>query len=695
MKTKNKTNHKINFLLILVGILILIEIGGVFAAGLTTLDSNSPDLKGRIEPGGHLDYVGDKLVKADFTFINDDAINLNGYKYKLKKGTHVKLDNKEITINVKGGSFSYYPVGDDKKEQSFSDIKSGGEFKFDEKGEIVSAKFSVDKETPLKLKGYKDYTLPKDSEVTIDGKNKKVDIVVPDGTKLDKSPEKEAGAEEGVVFSFKTKSNGALTLSNGDKFSSKDKDGNVLYSKGSGFYFTSQNSEIQKDGKTDFSIYNKDKKEVYLVFDKKDIVTLGDKSSIYIGEEGGKKTMILTSLKESGSAITFSENNRFGIKVTQQNTAAVQPDKGKVFIAQRDAGKVADIKISGGSSVTLDKRTFSAQVNNLYFDPNKQIDSGGSHGSLSVASKIVLVDNDEKNLLGFDVYANDRDQYASVNPNQIKEAGGLSFFNTRGNFYVSSTVAFNQLSYEQQKFYDGTLNPQIKQQISGSIAGKSGKEDIFKFQSIVEGLRKEDEKARQNPILASVRIRSGGGSGTIIGKSAKDGHYYVLSAGHLAGATRPGAKETIQLSDGRKFTATVVGGRGDWGGSGNDYSLMRIDQLVDNLPYIPIASESVILNKNDLALRIGCPGCGPFKQTQTKLGRIGNIIGHGSSEGIRGGESGGGLFSKGRLVGVVSTGGYYTGTNPIRQFARKLGLGDLIQGYILALLDKIKIYNTE
>lgn len=322
---------------------------------------------------------------------------------------------------------------------------------------------------------------------------------------------------------------------------------------------------------------------------------------------------------------------------------------------------------------------------NIILIPQKKIEAGFSYGSLSAAAKVVLVDDSGNRLPGinFDVYANNRDQYASVPDGQFKSS--LEFFKTKGNFYVSSTVAFNQLTPENQKFFDEDINPQTKEQIASVLRQNNGKEAVAALDRKLGELRIEEDNRRKNPPLASVRVHGGGGSGTIIGVDEKDGKPIILTAGHLGGATRAGYRysNNIDLADGRSVSGTSLGGYSDYGGSGNDYALIKLDQPIDKVPYVPVAGESHVVNKGDPALRIGCPSCGPFKQTQTRVGSVGNIIRHGTNEQIIGGESGGGLFHQGRLIGVVSTTGYYTGTAPIRNFLRQQGYGYLIKIMII------------
>ncbi|MFA5259101.1 MAG: serine protease [Candidatus Pacearchaeota archaeon] len=616
-----------------------------------------------------------EVVNGDFQALKDGTFYLNGQVYEVLAGTQLKFENGEVKVNSKGESFSYYPENKLDKKQTFSNLKDNAEFKVNKDGKLVEALFEVSADTEINLRGYK-YKLIKDSKVSL--KDNQIEISLPDGTKVE-APEKTSDAEEGVVFSFKTLSGKALILPSGDLFESGSK---VLYFDNDGFYFSDKNGVIKNsEGKEDFKIENtKEGNKVYLVFSKDDISKLGNKNSIFIG----KNNLILTSLNEKGPAVFFAENNRYGIAITSKNTAASQAIKGKVFIEQGEIGKVASIKLSGNSISTLDKRSFYGENGKFYFDPAKQIESNFNYGDFSAAAKIVLADNNGNRLsnINFDVYANDRDQYASVPDGKFQSS--LEFFKSSGNFYVSSSVAFNQLTFEQQDFF-ASLTPEAQQAVS--TYSKNGEKDgASVFQRTVGALIQEEIKIRQNPLKASVRVPGGGGSGTIIGVDKTDGKAIILTAGHLGGATSTGYRYTggygIQLVDGRKFDATVLGG---YNQGAYDYALIKIDQVINKIPYVPVASESHVVGINDPVLKIGSHGNTPFDQTPTRISKIGTnrII---TTSGNIHGESGGGLFHNGRVIGVVETTGSFQGTNNIRNFLKQMGYDYLIK-FIMVILN--------
>lgn len=290
-----------------------------------------------------------EVVKADIQTLKKGTFYLNGQVYEVSPGTQLKFENGKVSVNVKGGSFTYYPEKDTSNKKTISDIKDGGEFTIDNKGEITSAKFEASKESTFKIKGYT-YKLPEGAKV--DFKDNKISITLPDGKKVE-APEVDKDADSSFVTEF-TSESGKIILPNGDTFESASK---TLSWDKDGFYFSDQYSGIKNDkGQEDFKIENKAGNKVYLVFDKSKIPE--GKDSIFLGVENGKNSLILTSKAGKGPAIFFTETNRYGIEITAQNTAAVQANKGKVFVEQADPGKIASIKISGESITTLDSRSF-------------------------------------------------------------------------------------------------------------------------------------------------------------------------------------------------------------------------------------------------------------------------------------------------------------------------------------------------
>ena len=566
---------------------------------------------------------------------------------------NVEGTNKKITLKIEsGGSIE---ISGSKYDLDFSEEN---EFVFNEKGELIKGTHFKTKEGIFRIKNY-DVPLPENTEVIYE--EEKIVFKLLKGLELE-IPEKVEELGEGekeILFSYQGEN---LNLNENIFFG----DSEIGFD--NGFFIQGKEYNIGKEN-GEFLLLNNGGKKFYVLSDESEL----KENSIFIGD----KRLVMDS-QEKGLAIFFKQGNRYGFQVEGGKTAAVQAREGRVFIEASKEGEVPIVKLSGRSIVNLDKRTFFAENNEMYFNPKKGLILGFAHGDLPVKSSISLVDNNEKNIKDFNVYANDRDQYAAVNPSSFKTPAKI--YKTKLGFYASPNVAFNDLTLDAQKFYE-RMRPEAQEHIFDmAVKGIAGN-GIGGAQAIIDNLIEEER--RRNPILASVRIPSGGGSGTIIGVD-KEGYPIVLTAGHLGGATRPGYQERIQLTDGRQFKGTVIGGLRDYSGSGNDFSLIKINSKVPDIPYVPVAGEAHEINQGDPALRIGCPGCGKFKQSKTVIGRIGSGTIR-VTDRIYGGESGGGLFHNGRVVGVVSTTGDYTGTARIRGVLTKYGYDYLIVNFILSL----------
>ncbi|MDP2925782.1 MAG: hypothetical protein Q8N99_05410 [Nanoarchaeota archaeon] len=624
----------------------------------------------KIKEGGAITFndKGD-IIKADIESTEKATYYFHDKAYDLPEGVHLIADTSKIDLSLsKQGSFSVYNKNEPDKKTTYNDIKQGGSFSFDISLGLTKAEFETGSNMDLKYKGYT-YPIPADTKVKI-GEDKKVSVTLPDGTKLEE-PQKDSGADNGAVFSFKTKSGGEMTLPNGEIIKNKNTETIIGYQ--DGFYLEDRNYAIITNRNEELLIYNPNK--LYLAFEESKIQA--DKSYLYLG----KDKIIASSINSEGAGIYFNSDNRIGFTITNDNTVSVQAKNGVVIVEKpSNQGEMPGIKLSGNSMVNLDKRSIYAESNNLYFDSKGRVISDFNQGRLSSQAKITLIDNSGVSIKDFDVYANDRDQYAAVKKSDFKSS--MSFYKTSGGFYISPQITFNQLTPDVQKFYS-ELDAKTQQQVA-VYANNGERQGAAVLQRTIQVLIIEEENIRRNPYKASVRIPTGGGSGTIIGID-KNGYPIVLTAGHLGGATRPGYKETIQMSDKRQFKGTVIGGISDWRGSGWDVALIKGDTIIDKIPYVPVAPETHVVKPNDIALRIGCPGCGQFKQTQTRIGKVGNIIG--ATDYIIGGESGGGLFHNGRQIGIVSTGGYYTGTPRIREFLRKYGYDYLIK-YLIPILKR-------
>ncbi len=660
-----------------------------------------------------------KALKAEFEATEKSTYYFGGKGYEISPGVHLKIDdeNADIKINSDESSFSYFSADNPSEKKSFNGLKSGGSFKIEngelttaefetsseaelelkgekysfpgnakvkiENGELTTAEFETSSEFDFKIRGYK-YSLPSGSKVKIEGK--KISIILSDGAKLEEPEKINDNADSEVVFLFSSESEIGMILSNDEIVKNREGATTIGYKDGY-FYLVDKNVAVRTgNGQDDFLIHNPDsERDIYLIFDKSKISEFdSEKQFIFFSRD----EIIASSLKGKGPGVFFAENNRLGMVITSENTAAMQAVDGRAFAIKRQTGKIPNIRISGNSITTIDRKSFFGEGGNkFYYNPSKTLESSFSYGSSSTALKVNYVDNNGNDILPSDYYSNFRNQYGSA-PRGMLNNPMESF--GRDYVHFSNTLAFNYLSLEAQKFYS-SLNVAMRQQIA-AYAGNGEKENAATLQGILNRLILIEEERKKYPIRASVRIPSGSGSGTIIGVDA-NGYPIVLTAGHLRGATSPGAKEKIQLSDGREFRATVIKGIANyWGGSGWDLSLMRINTQVPGIPYIPVASASHIVNNGDPALRIGCPGCGKFKQTPnriTSINRDGTYI-YTTSDPF-GGESGGGLFHQGRLIGVVSIGtgssGGYPGVARIREFLVQNGLGYLIQ-FVMALLNE-------
>ena len=577
-------------------------------------------------------------------------------------------DKTILTLN-KGGGIKVKDI------EYNVDVEEKNKFVLDKKGNLIEGTmFSVPKEGgTYRLKGF---DVPLSAGTKVSYEKDKIVLKIPEGVEVSEPEVVENYEGEKGVLSYQSEK--------GVKFSEEDiqgRDGKIKeinYDK-NGFYVSEDISVKTDDGKDDFLVNVPKDGKTYLIFDETKINK--ELNSVFIEED----KVILTNFNGKGASVFFTENNRLGMKITPENTVSVQAVKGMVVVEKTTDGelsKLANVKINGESIANLDKRVFYAGGDELYFNPEGSLIEGFEHGENDAAVKLSLIDNKGDGLKGFDVYSNGKDQYASAAPNQFESE--LEFYKTTGNFYVSSTVAFNQLTPEAQGFYadlDAETQGKILDYAGGQIGvagasgAKGGAEGSASLQVILNELIAEEIRKRQNPLKAVVRIPTGGGSGTIVGID-KEGYPIVLTAGHLGGATSPGYQERIQLPDGREFTATVIAGVGNYP-NGDDVSLMRINEKVSDIPFVPVASEKYQLKTGDIGLRAGCPGCEDFKFTKTQIGSLGKTIG--VTDYIYGGESGGGLSVNGRIFGVVSTDGFYTGPDVIRNFMRNQGYDYLIK----------------
>jgi len=632
-----------------------------------------------IKAGGKL-VVDSKseLVSADFETTKPGNYYLNGFIYEVPAGTKMELAGEIVNLKLnQGGGFTYYSVKEPDKKKTYEHIKNGGEFRIDKKGELIKAKFEVNAETDLSLKGYK-YKLAKDSKVDFDNSN--VGIIVPDGTILS-APEKIAGetADLNLVFSFSTESGKGINLPSGDII--ENKDGKTVVNYKDGFYISDKKYLLKtSDGKEDLLI-STNGKSTYLYFQGNSIDET--KSYVYVGSD--KIVSSSPAGSGEGASLFLIPGNRLGIRTTTDNTIAVESKNGKAIVEKPVGDNVPAIKLSGESIVTLDKRSFYGQGSDLYFDPKKVLAGDFNNGKYSASAKVSFVGDNGNNLKNFDIYSNDKDQYAAASDKDLKSP--FKYFKTGGGFYVSSSLTFNQLSYDAQKFYD-SLDAKRQQEIAG-FANNGEKAGSADLQMLIKKLIDEEIKIRQNPVKASFRmyVPGSGGSGTIIGVD-KEGYPIAITAGHIA--TRAGTSATLQFSDGSKLSGTVIGG--EYNQNERDYCIIRVNTKIPGIAYVPVASADRDIKVGDTVMRIGTPNLGAFRYTSSVISTVGGsgrMLG--TQDRIGGpipGESGGGLFSNGRLVGIVSVTNYkgwggYAPTSVIREALTRYGYGNLISSFVI------------
>ncbi|MBT4165583.1 trypsin-like peptidase domain-containing protein [archaeon] len=599
------------------------------------------------------------------------------YYEAIATNADIKSEGDKTIVNVKEGGMIEikgikYNIDSGKKNV----------FVFDKKGNLIEGtKFSVPKEGgEYRLDGF-DVPLSGGTEVVYE--KDKIVLKIPEGGEI--SEPKKVDEDAKGVFSYQA--DGEIKLN--DEIIKGRGDGSEIYYDKNGFYILDNVNVMTENGKNDFLINSPEGKKTYLVFEEGKIND--DLSSVFIG----KDKVVLTNLNGKGGSVFFAEDNRLGIKTSSTNTVSAQVIYGKVIIdkaGEGDLGKLANVKISGESVVNLDHRIFYADNNELYFNAKGNSIKGFEHGDSDASIKLSLIDDDGKNINGFDVYSNGNDQYASVAPGQFESP--LEFFKTSGDFYVSSSVAFNQLTPSSQDYYAG-LGEAEQSKLLNYVGEGSGVKGVGESSALLQGtlneLIAEEIRRKQNPIKASVRIPSKGGSGTIIGVDKNDGRAIVVTCGHGSGSPK-GSRHRVQLTDGSEIRGVSLGYAGTHL-SGADMTIIKLDNPIKDLSYIPVASESHVADVGDPVLRIGCPGCGQFKQTQTTINRFssGGSVGTRDSGGwgVQGGESGGGLFHEGRLIGIVSTGGggqgWYTGTDDIRSFLTQNGYDYLINIIIFML----------
>jgi len=593
----------------------------------------------------------------------------------------VKTEGDNTIVNIKSGG-----TIEIKGLEYNIDVSKKNEFVFDKGGDLIEGTmFSVPKGGGnYRLKGF-DVPLPEKTEVIYE--EDKIVLKIPRGGKIEESKAVEGYDGEEGILSYQ--SDEGIKLSREDIQGRDGRIKEINYDK-NGFYVSEDITVKTSDGKDDFLV-NVQGEKTYLVFDEDKINK--DLNSVFIGAD----KVILINLNGKGASVFFTENNRLGMKITLENTVSVQAVKGMVIVGKAgedNLGKLANVQISGESIANLDKRVFYAGGEELYFNPEGSLIEGFEHGENDAAVKLSLIDNEGKGLKGFDVYSNGKDQYASAAESQFESQ--LEFYKTEGDFYVSSTVTFNQLTPEAQRFY-ASLTPEAQKEILDFVQEKGGTKDSASFQGALNELIASEIKRKRNPYFASAKLSSQGtgGSATIIGID-KEGHPIAVTAGHVV--RTPGRSVTLTLdTDNGKITYTgkVVGGT-----HVPDIAVIKIDQVDFNAPYVPVASSENI-KVGDVAIRMGYPSENGrvLEAVNAQVIRIGgnqHEISASEVDGPMPGSSGGGLFVNGELAGTTSQTpgwgsgeGYYTGPRETRALLNQLGYGYILKISLLIFRDWI------
>jgi len=613
------------------------------------------------------------LVSAGFVFAqSSDLEKLDFPDGSDVRGVNVKLSGINMVYFNGNG---YLEIRVNREVRKYENIKSTGRIII-EKGEIIEAFFEVLEKGKYKF-GDKEFVLPKGTHVEM--KNKEVKFKVPEDSEIEE-PEKLSRGDSGLNYFYE--SSGSLRLPNGEivRGGGENIGSGTKIGYDSGGFFVSGDLFVQKNGNDEFKLKNYGK--TYLAMSEGDLTN--KRNEVFIG----KDKLILSNPTSLGSVVSFSKENRFGIAVDNEHSTYAQAVKGKIIVNANE-GKLAEIQFSGNSIVDLDKKSFFAHDNRLYVDTKKGMIGGVEHAENDAAVQLSLVNQNNNKILDSNIISNGKNQYAQVADRDLKSA--LEYYKA-GNFYVSTSVAFNQLTPEAQGFYDG-LSKEKQKEIGDAILKLNSGQGEALVQRVINEYRIEQERIRQNPFKASVRIPSGGGSGTIIGVD-KDGYPIILTVAHMGGTNRPGTQFRVELStkldDGKwRFKATAIGA-GSFGRN-NDVALMRLNTKIPDIPYVPVAPEGHNIKKGEVVQRIGCPGCGNFRKTNFKMSKIGNSYFGGNDVGrtaVIGGESGGGVFHNGRVIGIVSHGddygyGGYTSPTRIRAFLVKHKLEYLIKIWIV------------
>ena len=684
MKTKYKTYIGIILLLFLIGL--------AFAQNVYCLDKDCKN-KEIIDDENLGKYISEDLAK-DFLQATNSKIEKQGTNtiVTVNKGGTIKIDGAELKINT--------------------DLKN--KFIFNEKGELIEGTlYKINEDSRVRIKGY-EVPLPKDAEVIYE--KDKVVIKLPLGSELrwpriyGSRPKKEPEPippgiplDEEILLEFKTKGVGGLKLESGETFQAigdnKEKETNLFYD-GEEFYFWEERAVIKnKEGKPEILLYNpnfadknyKGDKKVYFGFESRRL-----DEEVLIEDIGGPKSyqrdkqhsidvfkgrININSPDKRGIVVSLTSDNRFNIGITDKNTLFAEARNGRVIIERGEPnfeiknGKLIfpeeienppRIRLSGESVIVSDKNSFQNTGEKLKFYPDKILIDGFEAGESYTPVIISRV--------GFNGEFLDRRDLILSGENEFdfKTIGRPIKGDIEGEkLPILPKVDYNKLTPEEQNIYSklDRIDREEIQRISkeGGIAAIQSKLKDLKKRSIA-------------PLRASIDID--GGSGTLIGFTEK-GEPLVLSAAHVF--NRVGSKDEVYLyDDASLLTSTqlrpdrekhaikaeviALSKRGA-DPKLRDLALLKLNPTESQLEeikkrgFVKVAPTIDYLKEKDEILTIGCPSS-RFYRDRCSAEKIKTTTGTDSLQvnlNFRSGQSGGGGFKNGYLVGIIHSGEFLGG----------------------------------
>lgn len=630
--------------------------------------------------------------KKDFSVSENSEIDINGKKYVVIEGAEVRFNEKgfqfsvsrEGTIIIDGNDF--FIVGSEDKPAQFI---------FDTEGKLTTGTTFTTKEGAFTLRGYS-LPLPENSEVEY--LKYTISINVPPNTEINPSisdPKKTEG-----ILEIKTKEKGFLKITGGNfqviDAENNPKETNLYFANDNGklrVYFTDKTAAFMNDkGEIDFTIVNPNhgtqNPEIDLVFDDRISYSkpyvLATKTRIGSFARKGNGPIISIG---PGNRIDLGGNLEGGNDLSQDRTVFFQGRNGFVILNRGETDKIPTLQMKGDSLYNPDRESFYIgkvkSGSKLYHKPGSLIE-GVNHGEGTVALRVLAYDDKGKKT-PHELYVNNENEYRIFSEDTAKKLMDpfsyiIEEVTNRAEKIFSPGVAINQLSQER------------KQQLIQ--LGNEDRKDLIKNYLKPGGIAALEKRLDElyhdvlgnSAVSASVQVltkeKNSLGSGTIVGYN--EGKVYVLTAAHVVNEEED--QENIEiylqsLQDPGKSTkldkepgipGKIVAYSERLGVKGliaenldkRDLALLELTpdsfqmEELKRRGYVQIAPPEFGVNEGDRAVFVGCPQ-GNFYVRGCRITEIMDIIGTDTleinSEPYKG-QSGGGLFMDGKLIGVVQSG---------------------------------------